>query len=120
MDILIFSLKLAGFLYLSIAFMWVNYLAVMMLKDERDELREQGKDFSIEQKIWGYPVLLFMVVVDVTFNMIPGTILYLEIPRELLFTSRCQRHMNEVGYRGDFARWCCKHFMDPFDKGGHC
>lgn len=99
---------------------WTLYLAVMNLKMERDRLKLEGKDFTIEQKIFGYPMLLIGLCMDVVMNFFVGTILFLEIPKEMLLTTRCQRHMKDDTKRGKMARWICKHFLDPFEIGGHC
>lgn len=107
-------------LYICMSAMWILYLAVMSLKLERDELKAQGRDFTLTQKIFGYPVLIVMIVADVVFNWVIGSILFVELPREFLFTSRCQRHMKDNSFRGKLARSFCKHLLDPFEIGGHC
>lgn len=100
--------------YLAFAAMWLQYLAVMNLKENRSKL-------TIAAKLWAYPMLIVGVLSDVLFNMVIGTVVYVELPRELLFTARCNRHIGEEGWRGDVARWFCRNFMDPFDPAGnHC
>jgi hypothetical protein len=36
-----------------------------------------------------------------------------------LFTERCSQHMNDVGWRGDYARWVCFGWLNLFDDN-HC
>ena len=113
----IFILKLLGILcagYLAFAAMWLQYLAVMNLKENRSKL-------TITAKLWAYPMLLIGMLSDVIFNVVIGTIVYIELPGELLFTTRCELHLNEPGWRGKVARWFCRNFMDPYDpQGSHC
>ena len=116
MDTLFFIL----FIYVSMSVMWVLYLAVMSLKMERDELKAKGKDFTWQQKIFGYPVIIIMLLADVLFNITIGSLLFLEPPTQFLFTTRCQKHMHRKGFRGNLARTFCKYLLDPFEIGGHC
>ena len=92
---------------------WTYYLAVMKLKLKRDEL-------SIPAKIFGYPILWVGLLWDVLFNVVVGSLTFLEPPKELLFTARCNRHLQKLGWRQTVAMWWCSHFLDPFDEGGHC
>lgn len=106
---------LAFFILLSIVLTWGLYLSVMHLKAARDAGR-----LTLGAKIFGYPWLALALVVDVLFNLVTGTLLFLELPRELLFTSRVSRWNDRPGWRGDLARWFCAQLLDPFDAGGHC
>lgn len=103
---------------------WTQYLAVMALKEKRDALIVEGKSFTKPQKIFGYPLLIRGLIWDVFLNFFVGTICFLELPRydkkEWLFTGRVSRWNDTGGWRGDLARWFCHHFLDPFEKGGHC
>lgn len=55
---------------------------------------------------------------DVGFNASVGTVVFREVPKELLFTSRATRHLESDGWRKDRAEWWCTqlHFFDS----GHC
>ena len=116
MDILL----LLVFIYISMSVTWVLYLAVMSIKMERDELKAKGKSFTWQQKIFGYPTVAVMLLADVVFNVTVGSLLFLEPPTQLLFTSRCQKHMHRKDFRGRLARSFCKYLLDPFEIGGHC
>jgi len=111
-------------MYFTMSKTWEYYLAMMHLKEERDRLKAEGKDFSIEQKIFGYPMLVRGLLWDVFLNSFVGTFFFAEPPRydkkEWLFTGRVSRWKDTYGKRGKIARWFCKHFLDPFEKGGHC
>lgn len=98
----------------STLFTWLLYLAVMSLKRARGELHGPIK-------VIGYAIAFIGVVIDVIYNVIIGSIIFFEIPKELLFTARCDRHIPQKTWRGSLARWICKYMLDPFDKGGkHC
>ena len=59
--------------------------------------------------IVGYPA-------DIVFNWTRGTIMFLEFPRELLFTSRIQRLIYDKGWRGEKAQeWA--EIMNEVDPG---
>lgn len=62
------------------------------------------------------PAALLGLVLDVAFNVIFGTIVFRELPREWLFTSRCRRHIQGAGSRQRMARWWAKQ-LNPFDQG---
>jgi hypothetical protein len=100
----------AGAVFLAFA-TWTLYLAVMMLKQKRDTLPPFAK-------ACGMGVLWIGYLFDVAFNIM-ASIAFLEPPRELLFTARVSRHINEPGYRGNLSRWFCSNLLDPFDPG-HC
>ena len=103
---------------------WTYYLAVMSLHALKLELDKKGEDFTIEQKLFGYPALLKGGAWDVFLNLFVGTIVFFEIPKylrgEFLFTGRVSRWKETGGWRGDLARWFCNKYLDPFQLGGHC
>lgn len=67
------------------------------------------------------PAALVAVVMDVIFNLIPATIIFLNLPRELLFTQRLDRYEEEgSGWRYRIAIWICQNMLNPFQQGGHC
>lgn len=109
-------MTIALFIFVSMTLTWGLYLSVMHLKAARDAGR-----LTLAAKVLGYPWLALALVVDVLFNLVTGTLLFLERPRELLFTSRVSRLNDRPGWRGDLARWFCRELLDPFDpSGGHC
>lgn len=102
------------FIYLFMGFTWFWYLAVMHLKHNKDKINSSAKFF-------GYPWILFAYITDVLFNWIVGTILFIEIPKEFLFTARVSRHIKNSGWRYRLAVFFCKNLLDPFDPSGkHC
>ena len=109
---------LIAFLYLYLLFYgtWIFYVAFMHLKEHEHEVKDK---LGI---LWYglAPIFIFALLLDVLFNFIWGTIIFLEIPRELLFTSRCQRHLKESqGWRLRNAHFVCTYLLNPFDPE-HC
>lgn len=94
---------------------WGAYLSVMHLKAARDAGR-----LTPAAKVLGYPWLAVGLLLDVVFNVVVGSLLFAELPREFLFTTRVSRLNDRPGRRGDLARWFCSQLLDPFDAGGHC
>jgi hypothetical protein len=95
---------------------WGFYLSVMHLKAARD-----AGMLTPAAKALGYPWLAVGLVVDAVFNAVIGTVLFVEPPREVLFTSRVSRHACGAGWRARLARWICSELLDPFDPAGrHC
>lgn len=92
---------------------WIFFLAAMSLKKARDAGR-----MTNAAKFFGYGVMWIGKPLDFVFN-VASSFLFLELPREWLFTSRVSRHIKETGWRADLAKWCCDNFLDPFDPG-HC
>ena len=82
----------------------LSYVALIHLK----KLRKQGKPLLF----WTASLLVPGIVgwlVDVLFmNVVVGTVAYLELPHELTFSSRIQRHYLDEIARGrprKFTRW---------------
>lgn len=93
--------------------LWFFYLAVMSLKRAKD-----AGMLSSAAKVLGYPVLCVGLILDVLVNAFICTPLFLELPRELLVTSRLKRHNRTGrGWRKRLAAWF-EPLLDPFDPSG--
>lgn len=68
-----------------------------------------------------YAILVAAVALDVVFNILIGSVAFLELPeiKRLTFTARCKKHLHANTWRGRFARWVCHGWLNPFDPG-HC
>jgi hypothetical protein len=103
-----------AFIYLFFLTTWIFYLAIMNLKRNRSEI-------TFVAKLFAYPTVVVGWLWDCVFNIVVGTILFLELPRELLFSERCERHLKDDSWRGREARFWCRNLLDPFDPSGiHC
>ena len=65
------------------------------------------------------PFVAISLVIDFINNMIIFTLLFLELPRELLVTSRLKRHSTQQTFRGKLARWIGTNILNPFDHTGN-
>ena len=92
---------------------WIFFLAVMSLKKARDagRLTKTAEFFSYGVLGIGYPL-------DFLLNLF-SSFIFLELPREWLFTARVSRHIKGAGWRANMAHWFCENFLNPFDIG-HC
>ena len=107
---------LLGFLiWFGASVTWVMYLAIMALKRQRDRLTWVAKTFA-------YPVLYTGLITDAIYNVIIGTVIFIQWPKEWLFTDRLERNLaSSRGWRWKWARWFCVNLLDPFDPAGrHC
>lgn len=67
------------------------------------------------------PFVLAGFAVDVLANVLIASVIFLELPAEWLVTTRLQRHLSAVSWRGRLARWICTQLLDVFDPtGAHC
>ena len=115
-------------LYCLVLLPWGMYLAVMNLIEAKHKL-------TLPAKIFAYPLAAVGICIDFLTNLIVGSILFLDIPREWLLTARLQRYLEAVElitdsskvptrlekWRWTAALWICTHLLDPFDsRGFHC
>jgi hypothetical protein len=100
----------------SIYVLWVFYLAVMNLKRARDN------NALTKTAYWlGMPIFLLGYAIDIAVNIFVLPIIFLELPRETLVTSRLKRLIKTTGWRSNLAKWFCKNLLDAFDPSGcHC
>lgn len=95
---------------------WIFYLAIMNLKGN---YKKAGKWVHALGSI----VLVVGVFIDFSFNIIAGTLFFLDPPREFLFTARLKRYKygEYSSWRKKLANFFCEQFLDPFDPSGcHC
>lgn len=92
---------------------WVHYLAIMNLKRNRRKLTPFAKFWAYNAIFIGYPL-------DIALNLVMSVPM-LDFPRELLFSAKCERLLEEGGWRGKIAAFFCRNMLDPFDPSGeHC
>ena len=109
------AIAIAAVAVLLIPIVHAFYVYVMGIKRARD-----NDALHWPVKCVSYPTIALFLPLYVLLNLTLGTILFLELPRSLQFTKRCQRHMADHTWRGRQARWWCKNWLDPFEEGGHC
>lgn len=78
------------------------------------------KEGNLNPILWGLclPFVAIGLLLDFINNMIIFTLLFLELPKELLVTSRLKRHAVQQTFRGKLARWIGNNILNPFDHTG--
>lgn len=95
---------------------WFFYLAVENLIRAK-----RAGNLKWQAAIFAYPMAFVGIVFDSLLNLTIGTLLFVELPRQGLFTARLDRHCAQPTWRGAIARWICTNMLDPFDATGtHC
>lgn len=93
------------------------YLAYVTLNATKKRWRRA----PIPVRVVCWATIAVAVVVDVAFNVVVGSALFLELPevRRSTFTMRCKKWMGTRGWRGELADWFCHSWLNPFEPG-HC
>lgn len=109
------TLNLYILLYLYV--FWAFYVLVMGLY--RAHLANRLNTFT---KIMGTPIIVIGIFLDVLANLTIATLVFLELPKEWLVTTRLVRYQeNNTDYRKKLAQLICDNLLDPFDpSGNHC
>jgi hypothetical protein len=94
-------LELLGWIALGYFTLMGSFVLVMRAK----RMLKEGGELSLFWLVNILPWAVIGLALDIAFNATAGTIMYLETPRELLFTARCQRHVDDDDWRGNVARW---------------
>ena len=103
-----------------IAALWIFYVFyVLTMGVYRVQLAGRLTGLS---KVLLMPFVVVAVLMDVACQMTVATVVFLELPKELLVTARLQRYLRgEDGWRKTVAVYICNNLLDPFDPNGkHC
>jgi len=81
-----------------------------------------NKKLTIFTMLLSAPFVAIGAVLDVFSNIFVATILFLEIPKELLVTTRLSRHnKHSSNWRKHLADYICTNLLDVFDPTeDHC
>lgn len=102
-------------LILSPWILWIMYVAVMRLKQVRD-----AQQLTKAQRAFGYPLLAVGLVLDFFVNVVIGSAVLLEVPREWTLSSRLWRLSNDAGagWRQKVALAVRVGLLDSIDPSG--
>ena len=90
------------------------YACVMRLK----QVRDAGK-LTLAMKVFGYPALFVGLAIDFVVNVVFGTLVFLQLPREMTLSTRLWRLSNgEPSWRQRWALWIRTQLLDSIDPSG--
>lgn len=98
--------------------LWDRFVLIMGLYRAQLNKRLYGLN-----KILAAPNLVVGILLDIACNIVWATLVFRELPREWLVTTRLQRYIHEGrhSWRRRRAQWWCEHVLDPLDPTGkHC
>lgn len=80
------------------------------------------KRLTVYTYILSAPFLLVGYALDIFANLVIATIIFMELPKELLVTDRLTRYNGGTyGWRSNVAKFVCEELLDVFDPSGmHC
>lgn len=86
--------------------LWFGTAWLFVALSHGKALLEAG-ELSVFWRVSLYPALPVFLVLDLAWNLVVGTLTFLELPHELLFTSRVKRHLRatDKGWRYEMAAW---------------
>jgi hypothetical protein len=94
--------------------LWIFFVAAMRLK----QVRDAGK-LTTAMKAFGYPAIAIGLLIDLLVNVVLGSAVFLELPREYTLSARLWRHSTEgTGYRQKVALWLRVNLLDAIDPSG--
>lgn len=96
---------------------WGLFVLVMGLLRARLDKRLNAASYVL-----GAPFLVAGWLMDFIANMTLATVLFLELPRELMVSARLKRHnQTDNGWRTKLSTYICQNLLDIFDPSGdHC
>lgn len=96
---------------------WALYVLIMGIYRAKLDGRLTGVLLFLS-----WPWYMLGLTVDFISQMTIATLVFMDLPRELLVTTRLQRYMREgPGWRRSVAGWVCDNLLDVFDPtGSHC
>ena len=111
------ALTVAAYTFAFLWAFWAMYVLVMGIY--RAHL---AKRLTAVTLCLSAPFIAAGYLMDVVANLTVASLVFLELPRELLVTSRLQRYVGlGQGWRFTLADWICNHLLDVFDpSGNHC
>lgn len=97
--------------------LWALYVLVMGIYRAHMDKRLTRLTYAM-----ALPWVVLGFALDVAVNLTVASLLFLELPQELLVTSRLKRHITApCGWRNRLAALICDRMLDVFDPtGNHC
>lgn len=100
---------------LALVALWFGVTGCFVLVIHAKKLRDAGQ-LSLFWTVNVLPWAVLGLVLDAVFNVLAGTLMFFEVPRETLFSSRVERHFRHSdGWRNRLAVFWAKQLnaIDP-------
>lgn len=94
--------------------LWGFYLAVMTLKRARDAGKLKGIAYAL-----GVPIVAVGLILDFYVNVVFGSIVFFDLPKETTFTARLKRYAAQPGTRRFTLTVWFAALLDIFDPDGY-
>ena len=104
----------------TLAYLWVFWgFYVLVMGLYRVHLMKKLKGFSA---VLAAPFIVVGWCMDLLANVLIAPVVFLELPKELMVTSRLKRYRTySSGYRYNISSYICENLLDVFDPSGdHC
>jgi hypothetical protein len=128
-----FGVTMVAVTYLATVLLYALYLSYCTAVKFKADGRLATMPTAVRGHI--YAIVYFALLLDIAFNVVIGSIVYVELPefKRLTFTARCQK-WKEYGANADWfngklsrldhwrikvARYVCESWLNPGDPG-HC
>jgi len=116
-SILLQSLAIPLGIILYVWVFWAGYVLIMGIY--RAKLANRLTPVTL---VLSAPFVILGFCIDVIANLVIAPIVFLDLPKELLVTTRLQRYIKEnTDWRHSIAAYVCDNLLDVFDPtGNHC
>jgi hypothetical protein len=114
-------MQVVTLVFLVLGYLWLFWgMYVLVIGAYRAYLDKRLTKISL---ILSLPFIAIGLFMDVFCNIFLATVLFLELPQELLVTDRLIKYnlYYTFSWRGKIADWICSNLLDMFDpSGNHC
>lgn len=95
--------------------LWLFYLAIMNLKRAKD-----AGTMTKAALVFALPIAIVGYILDVVVNVTIGTVLFLDLPREVTLSSRMSRlyEPGSTAWRSRLAEWFARNLLNTYDPSG--
>lgn len=105
------------FIFWGVLITWIAYIPAANIIN-----REREKPYTGLRRVIMFLYVALFAVIDVTANIFVFSLLFGELPREGLVTTRLKRHILETPqykWRHGLAYFICRYMVEPWDHD-HC
>jgi len=99
---------------LAMGALWILFINIMAWKHNKDMISWWVLPFL-------YPIVVLGYLVDVYFNIVFGTVVFLELPKQLTLSERMREILKrpDRDYKFKISKFICRYLVEPHDPN-HC